>query len=129
MSDTLTAGEAVEDLAETWEEQAGIIERLDPSDPKAKVLRTCSRDLRARWLEHAPDWVTLPIVQARTGWSLSTLRKKARKLADRALARKTESGEWEVRREAAIRIPVKEESADLDGLDLDEMARVLARDA
>lgn len=128
MTDRLTAARALADLAAAWEDDAGVMEHYDAEDPKAKVLRSCATALRELLEELAPEWVGLPTVQACTGWSSSTLRKRARRLEEAGRARKTSAGEWELEREAALEIAVKDDRLDLEGMTIPEMARKLGRE-
>lgn len=116
------------ELAEIYEDQAEIIERFDPNDPKARVLRQVAEDIREGTEARSSEWVPLPKLEERTGWSLPTLRRRARSLEKKGLARKNPAGQWEIKRDAARQIPTKDERPDLEGMELDEMARVLGRE-
>lgn len=122
--------EALRRLAREWERDAGQATKYDPADPKALVLAACAERLRGVLERHAQDWVSIGAVQAWSGWSRQTIRRRCRdELEPRGEARKGQSGEWEVDMRAALAWPQRSTTeAITDGTaDLSELARIVAR--
>lgn len=122
--------EALQDLARAWEEDAGSFRRYDPQDPKALTLTACAETLRRVLDEHSPEWVSIGAVQAWSGWSRQTIRKRCREtLAPRGEARKARGREWEVLMSAALEWPQRDptEAVTEGETDLSELARLVAR--
>jgi hypothetical protein len=120
--------EALSTLADSWERDAETISRYRSDAGDAQVLKTCSRDLRRIAGDHSPEWVPLRTVQARTGRSSAYLQRKCRDLKATGRARKTPRGSWELSLQAAREIPARRGHALVDTRDLQELARMLARE-
>lgn len=103
----LTAVEAVEKLADIHEQEAQVVSKYDPQ--AAETIRRLSRDYLEAVRAEVPEWVSLPHVAARTGWSQRHLRNLASdELAPQGLARQRgRSHRWEIHRDAVDRIPLK----------------------
>jgi len=125
----VTAAEAVLELVGVWESEARVLEKYDPD--RAAIVERFAREARDAVESNLSDWATLAEIEARTGWFRESLRTRARELEREGLARRTGRG-WEVDREAAARIPVKQKSDPItpDELsDLDALARRLGRES
>lgn len=126
----LAAMEALQELAETWEDDARRISVYLPESTHATVLEKCAQDLRRVAGEARPEWVTLRAIRERTGRSASWLYRTCRALAREGKARRTSRG-WEVRFDAALTIPLRQgrRQPPLKSLDdLSELAAVLGRE-
>ena len=126
MSPQLDLEEALERLADLWEEQAKGLERFDEKDRAAKTLRMCAKDVRKTAKKNAPMWVSGHQIRQRTGWSDVYLRKLYKELEAVGDARKRGS-RWEVRLEAAKGIGVKRRAPALVGLSIEEMGKILGQ--
>ena len=80
MSNQLDLEEALEKLAERWEEQAKGFEKFDPDNVAVRTLRLRADDVRKTAKEHAPTWVSGHQIRQRTGWSDVHLRKLYKEL-------------------------------------------------
>jgi DNA-binding IclR family transcriptional regulator len=120
--------EALSTLADSWERDAETISRYRSDAGDAQVLKTCSRDLRRIAGDHTPEWVPLRTVQARTGRSSSYLYKLCQQLETSGQARRTPRGSWELSLQAAREIPSRRGHTAVETRDLQELARMLARE-
>lgn len=126
----LSQTEALRAVVEEFEEDAQRARKYDPRDPKALVLTTVVERLRGVLETSEGEWVSIGAVQAWSGWSRQTIRRRCReKLGPRGEARKGAGGEWEVLMAAALAWPQRSATeAVTDGeADLAELARLVAR--
>ncbi len=106
MVDVLTMGDGLLSIAESWEEQAEVLEVHHTESDVARVLRQCASTVRRHVETSRPDEVSMTTVKDRTGWSDSWLRRRVKTLAEQGRARKR-GREWYLDRDAALQIPVK----------------------
>lgn len=106
MTDPLSRDEAPIELAQQWRDRATALEDPDPRDRAAKAMRKCAEQLQEVTSEHAVKWVSHAQVKIRTGRSDSYLYGRYREMEAEGLARRR-GRHWEVRRDAAMRNPVR----------------------
>ena len=119
----LTAGEATLQWVEEKRHEAEVVEQYAPD--QATTIRKLADDLERRVLPLLPRWVCLSRLHRTKGLSIQTLRHRAQELAARTppLARKDAAGHWEIHRDAAAGIPVRNRYDPITETDdLDELA-------
>lgn len=109
MNTVLDQTSALVELAQLWEGDAKSQTRYDPDDPRAKVLARCASDLKRILGDVSPEWIPVRIVQATTGQSPSSIRRRCEELASEGRARKV-GNRWEIRLDAALEIPIRDGS-------------------
>jgi hypothetical protein len=102
---TVTAAEAVLELAELWEDDDAVL-RKRRADERAELLESLASEVREVVSSHMSPRVSLAELSARTGYSADTLRAKAHELRSAGLSRKM-GGQWCIERTAASRIRPK----------------------
>lgn len=128
MSNILDLTQALLDRADRWETLAKGLREFDPENQVGVTLEKCAAQLRGDAEDAAPAWVPLTTVVTWSRWSAGTLRRRCREQWEpRGLARLDDSGRWEVERATALAVPARGvQTEDLEGIDLDAMARKLA---
>lgn len=129
MPTVLDQTNALQQLAELWEQHAQSERRYDPDAPKANVLDRCAADIRRIIDEASPEWVPIRTVHLTTGQSMAWLRRRCDELQAEGRARKGRGGRWEIALDAAVELPRRRERPALDPSDdLDTLARMLGRE-
>jgi len=125
---SLTVTDRVLEVCDEYLEQAEIVERFDRA--KADLTRRIVTDIRSAAVEASPEWIGLGDIERAKGWSRPTLRRRCRELEPEGRARKDDGGRWEMRRDAARQIPVKESHRReaIEAGDLEATAERLARE-
>lgn len=83
-----------------------LADRMEEYAPdQARLMRRLAEEYEEDVRTHAPEWWTLPAVQAAKPWSMKSLRRKARALIGQDKARKNGAGHWELRWDAVLELP------------------------
>lgn len=118
MSDPkLTPAEAGLEACDAYQQLADQLDDLDPDT--ARVIRRVTEDIASVIKPRLPEWMRLDEVKRHTGWSLRTLRDRARELEADGLARK--SPHWEIHRKAIGRELEVREDHDTDLIDMSDI--------
>jgi len=121
--------ESFRELCDIYRADVETVSRLDPDSPARQLLTRVIEDIERLLGASAPEWIPIGTIEARTGWSRKTLRRRFLELAKEQvpgteipLARR--APRWELHRFALERIRRKPRpSADSNDLrSIDELA-------